>query len=360
MQRKYLMILLGIGALAAVGVALFMRSDTEEQGTLAHTSHAEPLAVPPMEVKPSEFKNVFDQIQSLNLDPAVRKRLIVAYLESALSPRDQAFAYWESTAVREARDRLQRHQIDEEIRSQLRAAFGEEVAADPEFAHLFRPYSDRYPGLEPTKQLELQKLALMPFRALAESGVSPTQAQVKVRAAQREMQAQIARLLSAHELQEYQRKESPAARALAGGSFRFTQREFDAAFPVLARGGDDVVKRFDPQSAQGLREAMGDQRFLEYRKSHDPTFQMLSTIVASHGRQDANVDVAYDLVYKNQEATAEFLKAGPVLGFDAQKKKDLMTAELRSQLATNIGDEATEIFMRSMDANRGLVQPRMF
>jgi hypothetical protein len=87
---------------------------------------------------------------------------------------------------------------------------------------------------------------------------------------------------------------------------------------------------------------------------------MLSTIVASHGKPDADVDAAYAAVYKNQEASAEMLRAGPVLSFDAQNKKDRMETELRNDLATNIGSEAAEIFMRSMDANRGLIQTRMF
>jgi len=361
MQRKYLIALVGVAALAVVGVAIFETREPPEKSDLVADKAPAARVNVQANLPDSELKSALDQIQALQLPPATRKRLIVTYLTSVVAPGSQPFAYWEPSAVRDARERLQRYETDEAARQQLRSTFGDGVMDDPEFAFLFRPYADRYPALDSAKQLELQKLSLIPAKALIDSELSPIQAQVRIKAAQREMYAQIAKLLSPQEMQEYDRKESPAARALASGGFRFTQTEFDAVFPTLAAtGGEAVVKRFDPASTESLRKILGEKRFLDYRKSQDPTFQMLSTIVASHGKPDANVDAAYAAVYKNQETSAEMLRAGPVLSFDAQNKKDRMETELRNDLATNIGSEAAEIFMRSMDANRGLIQTRMF
>jgi hypothetical protein len=173
-----------------------------------------------------------------------------------------------ASALRDARERLQRYETDEAARQQLRSTFGDGVMDDPEFAFLFRPYADRYPALIRPSSSNC--------RSCPDSGkgadrlrVEPHTGAGQDQAAQRETYAQIAKLLSPQEMQEYDRKESPAARALASGGFRFTQTEFDAVFPTLAAtGGEAVVKRFDPASTDSLRKILGEKRFstIENRK----------------------------------------------------------------------------------------------
>jgi hypothetical protein len=308
-----------------------------------------------------ELSGALKQIQTLELPSPARKRLIVAYLAFINSPESPAFAYWAPPALREAEERIRAFEVADAARKIVRSEYGDAALDDPEFAFLFRPYADRYPNLSATKQLELQRISIVPMRALVASNLSPIQAQVAVKASQREVEAEISRLLSPAEWQEYQRKESSAVRSLANSGFKFTQQEFDAVLPTVAQGDGPVgMKRFDPASTEALREALGPKRYLEYRKSQDPTFHMLSAIVSAHGKQNADVDAAYEAVYSNQEASAQMLRAGPVLGFDDQRKKEQMTADLRTRLTKEIGGEATDVFMRSMDSNRGLVQARMF
>jgi hypothetical protein len=285
--------------------------------------------------------------------------MIAAWLETTLAPEPTPYTYWEAPAIREARNRLVRHSVDEATRRELRKVMGDSAQDDPEFAFLFQPYRDRYPFLSPAKQLQMQALALGVDRALIESGQTPIEAQGTLREARKAMLASVEALLTKDELEQYQRRDSPAALILANSGFKFTQAEFDAVYPTISPEDASIgLRRFDAESTARLKEVLGEERFVEYRKVQDPMYRMLSAIVASHGRQNADLSSAYKAVYENQEESVQMQRVGPVLSMEALRKKQKMSEDLRATLVTAIGQEATDIFLRSMESSRSLAQVR--
>jgi len=308
---------------------------------------------------PSEIERIFNSIQALPLPSAERKRLLASWLETQSTPEQTPYAYWEAPAVREARNRLLKHAVAQSTRRELQKLLGTGAIDDPELAFLFQPYRDRYRFLSPAKQLEVEDAALNVDRALLASGTTPIEAQAQLRAARQKTTDAVKAALTEDEFAQYQQRESPAALMLANSGFTFTQKEFDALYPLMSQDDASIgLKRFDEHSTALVREVLGEDRFLEYRKVQDPMYRLLTAVSAAHGKQNADVNTAYRAVFANQEKSIELQRAGPVLSRQGLQTKAKLATDLRAALLSSIGPDATDIFLRSMDSSRSLAQVR--
>jgi len=309
----------------------------------------------------SGAKDILTEIQGLKIPPAAAKQMVAAYFEWKVAPQSSIYPYWQSPAVRDARNRITRYQIDEAKRQALIAAFGQSVSDDPDFASIFQPYRDKYPFLSTAKQLEIERLSLEVDRSLLNSGSTPIQAQSILTKARQVFTAALETLLTKEEFAQYQLRESPAAKMLANSGFNFNQNEFDAIYPTIPNDDGPIgLRRLDAETMERARGVLGEERFIEYRKDQDPMFHLLSTIVVAHGPANADINAAYNAVYQNQQEERELGHAGPAPSFNGYEKKEQLKADLKTKLTTLIGNDATDIFLRSMEANSGLMKTKLF
>ncbi len=280
--------------------------------------------------------------------------MVAAYIRWTVTPVPTEYPYWQPFATREAVGRLSRHAIDEALRSALVDVFGQGATSDSDYAAIFQPYGDKYPSLSVAKQIEMERITLESDRALVEAKTAPIQVQGLLVKARRRSISELEQLLSREEFADYQAKESTAARALANSGFNFTRSEFDAVYPLIAEGdANSAVRSFDPKKLEGIRAVLGEERFTEYRKAIDPTFQLLSAIVADYGAPNADVNLAYEAVTESERRADETRRLGPVLNAEGAAQTRRRVIDLRSKLNDLIGTEATDIYLRSLAAARG-------
>ncbi len=376
-RRPIVLVCVALVAVLAIGIVAITSRDPADLQTgddamtpaptleAADTSDAlagNTAVEPSTAAESSGTKDLFDQIQRLPVPAAAAKQMMAAYIEWKVTPTPSVYQYWQSPALRDASSRLQEHQIDEAMRQALVSAFGPSIVDDPDFASIFQPYRHKYPFLSASKQLELERMTMHIDRALINSGTTPLEAQATLAQARQSMLAGVKSLLTDSEFAEYQLRESPLSRTLANSGFKFSKSEFDALIPIMSQGPVDQIgtRRLDSENLERVRGVLGEERFLEYRKAQDPVYQMLSTIAVSHGAGNPDINAAYEAVYKTQQELAALDQRGPVPSLDGYKRKEELRTELSSSLRRSIGDEATAIFLRSLDANRGLMEAKLF
>lgn len=297
----------------------------------------------------------FDQLTAAGLSEQEAKRGLVAWLES-LAPEPASKEYWKPAYVSDARDRLARYQFREAARAALISAFGSSAADDPEFAPLFAPYRREFPFLTPAKQRAIEAIyASRDARLAAEtSGNGPKAAAEATEAAT----AEIEKLLTASELEEFRLRASPLANQLLATGFQFSESEFRSAFQVLAAssgGPFSTATAFRigagaDETTQKLRAVLGD-RFGEYQKMQDPRYQLLTAVSQSFGVAPKQRDEAYAVITEADAAIEAINRTGPVLMPENRQKLSKIVRDREQRLRQLLGSSAYEVTARSLGLN---------
>lgn len=168
------------------------------------------------------------------------------------------------------------------IRRALIAKYGQEAVDDPLFARVFRPLNARFPYLSSKAQIALAKLQgqLRPAMQVTKASGSADLA------AEYERENAFNRLLrnalSEKEYDEYQLRESYAARQLRASEVASSEREFREAFAALKQMDADRSAAGYLAGQQRLRDIFGAQRFAQFSASRDPQFALLEKASAKY------------------------------------------------------------------------------
>ncbi|HEU5081280.1 MAG TPA: hypothetical protein VFT72_18855 [Opitutaceae bacterium] len=188
-----------------------------------------------------------------------------------------------------------------------------------------------------------------------------------------ERRKDIAALLTPEEMQEYELRTSPTANRVRGElrNFDATEAEYKAIY-AAQKALDDRAKASgtgtpvngqsfsDAQQAMNdqIRAALGDERYNEYMRSHNPDYQALNAAARRFNLPTTAVDQAFTT--RDQTiASAQRITSDPTMN-DDQRRAALnnLVTQTRNQLRTTLGQEAADAYMRSNmrwldDAQRG-------
>jgi hypothetical protein len=134
---------------------------------------------------------------------------------------------------------------------------------------------------------------------------------------EQEKRKDIAAILTTAEMEQFDLLSSPAARALRSRLAGFApseqefraifllQRTFDSRFPRRSGGGFDEAKTRDSAAAEqeleaGLRTALGEARYAEYRKEQDSGYRMATRIAERFGLPSQRAGDVYLLAQDTQ------------------------------------------------------------
>jgi RNA polymerase sigma factor (sigma-70 family) len=188
-------------------------------------------------------------------------------------------------------------------------------------------------------------------------GMMDREVEAAIKRIRNERRAALEQLLSPSELFEFDLRFSEPSRRLRDFSptFEYTETEFRAAFAAKEKfegAFGDGGRSYDPNNAESrekrrvaseqmqaaVKQALGEQRYAEWRRSQDNDFQILYDFGQKHQVSDSSIVEVYNM--KEQAlATANQLRNDPNLSYEEART---MRREIRGMLERAILDAMGE------------------
>jgi hypothetical protein len=337
-----------LGMLGAVGWRTMSVSDPPWTDADARSRLA--ATIPEILESATTLKELNAKLLGCGFTVPQAKQLVLASLRA---PPAAAFEYWRSALIRQLSDGIAAYELRQAQRRALVEAFGTAAADQPEFAAVFFPFADRWSYLSKSQQSALEVKVADAQRsrlaALRTPGGAP----------QLSAQMDVEGLLGVDGAREYNNRESVLAQSLSNIGFDFSEQEFRSVFRILAEAGAGqtgaIAARLNPMRMSDeqdpvtarIKEALGEPRFNEYRKSQDPRYRVLLAAGAMYGIAKANVDKAYEIDRENTSKVALLAKQGPVLSADTRRTIEGLRMAQSNQLRELLGEEASAFYTRS-------------
>jgi hypothetical protein len=341
-----------VGMLGAVGWRAMSMSGAPNADARARVAAADPAVLG----NGTTLKELNAKLLTCSFTESQAKQLVLASLRK---PRVAAFEYWRSALARQLSDRIADYDLRQAQRGALIAAFGSSAADQPEFTEIFFPFADRWSYLSRSQQLALEtKLADEQRSRLA---ALPTPGGASLPGPQVDVES----VLGADAAREYHTRESLLAQSLSNIGFDFSEQEFRSVYRILAAANTGqtgaIAARLNPMRLNdeqdpvtaSIKEALGEPRFNEYRKSQDPRYRVLLAAGAMYGIAREKVDKAYEINRENASRVALLAKQGPVLSAEARRTLEGLRAAESTQLRELLGEEASAFYSRSTAAIAG-------
>jgi len=170
---------------------------------------------------------------------------------------------------------------------------------------------------------------------------------------------------------EYQLRESPTAQILAATMFDFSEAEFRKVFEIADRHTSSGIIPFgslialsgqhqpSDRKMSELKEALGEKRFLEFKRAQDPTFKLLVTIAGANGLQRDVVNQAYEIIDMAAQKASSSGVYGPVQTGAQRQIMAGIIDERDRDLQRLLGAQSFSDLRRTLDLGAGrAVTPR--
>jgi hypothetical protein len=229
------------------------------------------------------------------------KVLALARLETAIATVALT-DFWKPDADQDVTRRMDAIELQRErIRAELIARYGAAAAEDPAFARMFRPLDARYPYLSSKSQLALLKLQRArrgPVGAapllVRGDGLAPDLGAAGRQ--QQEFERGVRAALTPAEWQEYQLRESGAARQLRASGVAGDEHQFREVFRVLEQVELDQTVAGYVDAQEKLAAILGVSQYAKFSAARDPAYGALQAAATRHGLTPQQLDGVYAAV----------------------------------------------------------------
>jgi Pyruvate/2-oxoacid:ferredoxin oxidoreductase gamma subunit len=286
------------------------------------------------------------------------------YLRAARGVSDQ---YWSADseyqpAYQQALTDGQKH-----LRTELLGRYGAAAKDDPLFRSHFRPLDPLYWFLTSDEQLAIQALRFGRDAALqsAARGANRTAAadgvmrvgDVATLAVVQKYQADLATVLDADTLFEFELRDSPVAAQLRTSGLNFTESEFRQVYALMAglQGGPAEIDELI-ETRHRLREVLGNRRFAALWAARDPGFADLSEIAERRSLPEGMALAVYELMNEFQDRRIGLAKAAERDPGRAAQAALTLADDERMAITRLVGEEVADEIVRG----RALRSFRMF
>lgn len=230
------------------------------------------------------------------------KVLALARLEAEIPPVEVS-GFWQADADQEYTRRMQALEAHRDrIRNELLARYGAGAVEDPAFTRLFKPLNARFPYLSSKSQLgllKLQQLRPTPARGspiLVRGNGQPFPDMAAAEQQRREYENNVRALLTPAEWQEYQLRESRAARQLRASGVAADEQQFRAAFAALQQLDQETTAAGYVAVQEQLTALLGDARYARLSAAHDPAYGALQAAATRHKLTEQQLTDVYSVV----------------------------------------------------------------
>jgi len=295
------------------------------------------------------LKSTYAKLTSCGFDDAHAKQLVTALLPAQ---EDAAYPYWRASVMKQLSERVTEYDDRQAKRAMLIAAFGPAAARDPPFAAVFQPFGQRWEYLSGEQRLALEDVLSQEQKArltiVERTGASVTASRSAG------LQVKIQEAIGADGAREYNLRESTLSQSLGNTGFNFTENEFRGVYAAL-KESESVESGSAPMimgapggpALEKIKEALGAERYEDYRKSQDPEYKALVATASPYGVSAANLDLAYRLTTDTRVQIARIQSKSPVVNAQSRTAIKALQDSRDSKLRELLGPNAFERFTAS-------------
>lgn len=336
-----------------------------------------------LQVESTDYRRYIANLRAIGCPEETIRDIIVAdvgklFAERAkqLAPPKKKFEYWKTwmnvfaEAMPDPEQLKQRQALNQEKRALLKDLLGVDIAEKPEevVAAIMNPFDsmlDFLPAEKRTRLLELEQEFGARQAKMFTGGHIDEEDGKAMRDLNREKREVIRGLLSPEEFADYELRMSDTAMQMrfSLNGFEPTEDEFrrifelrrgfDEEFGPMFGGADEeqMQTRNEAQAKlnEGLKQLLGEERYSDYERVQDFTWQSLSKVAERQGLDDAGARALWEV---KQAAEAE---AGRIRGdasLSAEQRDAALAAiqqETENELTARLGDKG----MNSLRKNPG-------
>jgi hypothetical protein len=319
----------------------------------------------------SDYKTYMANLRAAGCPEETVRDIILADVDrlfaprlAALRPKQEEFEFWKTGqspygAAQSAEERQKAREIYLEKQALLKELLGDDYPKDIARQFGYAAEEDAVMAAIPKeKKDQLQKIRerLNEERReinLKAKGHFSTELQDDLKALNRQARDEYAKILSPHELFEYELRNSELASSLKYNELRFfdaTEQEFRAIFKAkqereaLERPQDvpasqawrDEQKRINDE----LRAALGEERMVEYGRAQDGDYQNLVDLADSRDLPREVVDKVYAMKGDAEKAAREVNHNRELTSEQRQQALAAIRAETERAVAETLGERA--------------------
>jgi len=328
-------------------------------------------------VESEDYKQYIANLRAIGCPEETIRDIIIADVNKLFASRRQAlkistnrFEYWKSGSFFAGMfdpERIEQEQaLAREKRELLRELLGVAPDEKPDLFGGFNPFEamlDFLPSEKQTAVLELlQKMQARMIRGFR-GGAPDAEGLGQVRTAQKEMEAELAKILTPQELEEYQLRMSPTAMAMRMqlSSFEPTEEEFRKIFAVRKTFDDqfnpmeaatlDTAEREKMNAARRemeaqLKSVLGEARYAEYERAQDWTYQGIYRVAQRQGLPKDSADKVYDMQKIAQDQTRKVQQDPTLSPEQRQAAIEAIRTETANSIRAVLGEKGFQAYQR--------------
>ena len=332
-------------------------------------------------VESEDYRQYIANLRSIGCPEETIRDIIIADVNKLFESRrkelvtgGKKFEFWKTgnmfSSVMDPEKLEKQQALAKEKRALLKELLGVEPEEKFEMfagANPFESMLDFLPTEKQNKVMEMYREAQVKMAKKFQNGAPDAEDMKEYRSAQKEMEAELAKILTPQELQDFQLRMSQTAMMMRMqlGSFDPNEQEFRDIFKLRkafddeygifgAASGDsaerkkynDAKKTLDEQ----VKTLLGDTRYAEYERSQDWTYQGIAKVVERQGLPKENAVKVFDMK-KTAEEEASKVRANKNLTGD-QRKEALkgIREETERSMKQVLGDKGFDAYKKQNTA----------
>jgi hypothetical protein len=290
-------------------------------------------------VEAAEYKVYIANLRAIDCPEETVRDIIVADVEKLYAGKlktlrrdaDKGSNFWEEKNWRDSGVRdvwRQQRALEKEKRALLIELLGVDPQKEKNKLYGNIDYAERmYPFLTEEKRQQAQDIQEK-FQDLEQDvyqkykGYHGEETQAELKTVRDQRRAELAKILTPNELEEYELRNSQTAQQLGWDlkSFDANEQEFRSIFKVKKAFDDNLgntwidpddkeaQKKYQAANAEKDKEikaALGDSRYAEYKRSQDWEFQQLDRLANRQGLPSGSANKVYDMKQAAQDQVAK-------------------------------------------------------
>jgi hypothetical protein len=375
----------------ALGIAFLVRNRAPVEtpkaaAAIPKAAKAKPvteIVVKPIDwrsVESDDYRSYVGNLRSIGCPEETIRDIIVADVNKLYEAKKQElnigapkFKYWKAGNPFQEMlnpDRLEKIQaLAREKRALLKVLLGAAPEEKPDLFAGSNPFEAMLDFLPPAKQTQVMDL-LVKLQArtgkILRNG-SPDAGDLKeVQRLKKEADAELAQVLTPEEKQQYDLRMSDTAMAMRMqlGAFDATEQEFLKVFQLrkayddqfgaygsTGLGRDDASRdAAQRQLNDQLKQALGDERYADYVRSQDYTYQGLAKLVEREGLPADTASKVYDVKQIAEDKTRQVKQDNSLSPEQQQAALQAIRAETESTVRATLGDQAFQSYQNQPGA----------
>lgn len=331
-------------------------------------------------VESEDYRKYIENLRAIGCPEETIRDIITADVNKLFDARKKEmraastnkFEFWKAgnmfSGMMDEEKMKQREELSKEKRELLRTLLGVEAEEKPDMAAMMSPLEDMLdflPEGKQTKILELMQSMQTKMMKSMKDGAPDGGDMKAMQKAQKEMEAEMAKILTPEEFENYQLRLSQTSMMMRMQLTSFDpnekefrdifklQKEFDdeyGAMGINLSDDPDKMKKAKDDLNEKVKEILGGDRYTDYERSQDYIYQGIAKVAQREGLpKEAGIKV-YDMK-KVAEAEATKVRANKSLSADQRKAAlEAIRTETERSMGEVLGAKAMENYQKQPTA----------